>query len=290
MLRLEAAGYRYAGAQAEAIRGIDLTLGDGEVVGLAGASESGKTTVCLVVAGLAPRTLRGTLTGSFTLDGEDIGTWPMHQVAGVIGTLFQDPATQVSGVCGTVFEEVAFTPMNLGLPRDEVIAPDVVCARPRCASPTWPPAIPSRLSGGQMQLVAMAGLLAMRPRHLVLDEPTAQLDPAGTRLVGEAVERLARRRDLDPHRGAEDRPPGAHLLPGGRARVGTHRARRSEPRTCSRMPASMSSACRSPPSPAATSARGRRPAGRGGAAGRRRDRPCRRGPGPRLPGRRCARP
>jgi energy-coupling factor transporter ATP-binding protein EcfA2 len=190
VLRLDGVGYRYAGARSEAIRDIDLTLGDGEVVGLAGASESGKTTVCLVASGLAPRTLRGTLRGSLSLDGEDIAGWPMHQVAGVVGTLFQDPATQMSGVCGTVFEEVAFTPMNLGLPREDVLdrtwsALDVLRITDLA------PRDPLRLSGGQMQLVAMAGLLAMRPRHLILDEPTAQLDPAGTRSVGEAIARLA---------------------------------------------------------------------------------------------------
>lgn len=190
MLRLAGVGYRYAGAPSESIRDIDLTLGDGEVVGLAGASESGKTTICLVAAGLAPRTLRGTLTGTLTLEGEDIAAWPMHQVAGVVGTLFQDPATQISGVCATVFEEVAFTPMNLGLPRDEVLE-RTWSALDALHITDLAPRDPLRLSGGQMQLVATAGLLAMRPRHLVLDEPTAQLDPAGTRLVGEAVERLA---------------------------------------------------------------------------------------------------
>jgi energy-coupling factor transporter ATP-binding protein EcfA2 len=192
MLRLEGVGYRYAGAQATSIHDIDLALGDGEVVGLAGASESGKSTVCLVMAGLAPRTLRGTLSGTIWLDGEDIAGWPMHQVASVVGTLFQDPATQISGVCGTVFEEVAFSPMNLGSPRDEVLD-RTWSALDALRITDLAPRDPARLSGGQMQLVAMAGLLAMRPRHLVLDEPTAQLDPAGTRLVGEAIERLASR-------------------------------------------------------------------------------------------------
>jgi energy-coupling factor transport system ATP-binding protein len=190
MLRLEGIGYRYAGAQTQAIGSVDLTLADGEVVGLVGASESGKTTVCLVAAGLAPRTIRGTLTGRIELDGEDIHDWPMHQVAGVVGTLFQDPATQMSGVCGSVFEEVAFTPMNLGLPRDEVLV-RTWSALDALRIADLAQRDPARLSGGQMQLVAMAGLLAMSPRHLVLDEPTAQLDPAGSRHVGDAIGRLA---------------------------------------------------------------------------------------------------
>jgi energy-coupling factor transport system ATP-binding protein len=187
---LRGVGYRYAGAQAAALLDVDLDLPDGAVLGVAGASESGKTTLCLVVSGLAPRTVGGRIRGTIALDGEDVDTWPMHRLAARIGIGFQNPSTQLSQVATTVFEEVAFGPMNLGVPRDEV------------TERTWESLAamridglaerdPARLSGGQQQLVAMAGLLAMRPEHLVLDEPTAQLDPAGTRLVGDAIQRLA---------------------------------------------------------------------------------------------------
>ena len=190
MLRLEGVGYRYAGADRPSLLDVDLELPDGTVVGLAGPSESGKTTLCLVASGLAPRAIGGRIRGAVTLDGEDVDAWPMHRLSTRIGIGFQNPTTQLSQVAGTVFEEVAFGPMNLGLPRDEVVGR------------TWDALAtlridglaerePQRLSGGQQQLVAMAGLLAMRPEHLVLDEPTAQLDPAGTRLVGEAIARLA---------------------------------------------------------------------------------------------------
>lgn len=189
-IALHGVGYRYAGAQHAALLDVDLDLPDGAVVGVAGASESGKTTLCLVVSGLAPRTVGGRIRGTISLDGEDVDAWPMHRLAARIGIGFQNPTTQLSQVAATVFEEVAFGPMNLGVPRDEV------------AQRTWEALAamridglaerdPGRLSGGQQQLVAIAGLLAMRPEHLVLDEPTAQLDPAGTRLVGDAIERLA---------------------------------------------------------------------------------------------------
>jgi energy-coupling factor transport system ATP-binding protein len=189
-IQLSGVGYRYAGATRAALLDVDLELRDGEVVGLAGASESGKTTLCLVVSGLAPRTVGGQIRGRITLDGEDVDAWPMHRLSQRVGIGFQNPATQLSQVSDTVFEEVAFGPMNLALPRDEVV------------DRTW--AVlgalridgladrdPRRLSGGQQQLVAIAGLLAMRPEHLILDEPTAQLDPAGTRLVADAISRLA---------------------------------------------------------------------------------------------------
>jgi energy-coupling factor transport system ATP-binding protein len=189
-LELRGVGYRYAGATRPALLDIDLDLPDGEVVGLVGASESGKSTLCLVVAGLAPRTVGGRIRGTIRLDGEDVETWPVHRLAARVGIGFQNPGTQLSQVAGTVFEEVAFGPMNLGLPRAEVVARTWDALSMLRIEP-MAERDPTRLSGGQQQLVAMAGLLALRPAHLVLDEPTAQLDPAGTRLVGDAIAGLA---------------------------------------------------------------------------------------------------
>ncbi|MCY7417257.1 MAG: energy-coupling factor ABC transporter ATP-binding protein [Chloroflexi bacterium] len=184
--------YRYAGGSRPSLLDLDLKLPDGQIVGLAGASESGKSTLCLVLSGLAPRAIRGACTGTLLVDGEDGTAWPMHRMAEAVGTSFQDPLTQLSGVTATVFEEVCFGPMNLGMPRDDVIG-HTWAALETLGIETLAPRDPSTLSGGQMQLVAIAGLLAMQPRHLVLDEPTAQLDPAGTALVGEALARLAAR-------------------------------------------------------------------------------------------------
>jgi energy-coupling factor transporter ATP-binding protein EcfA2 len=188
---LSGVGYRYAGETKAALLDVDLDLRDGEVLGVTGRSESGKTTLCLVVSGLAPRTIGGRIRGAVRLDGEAVDDWPMHRLSQRIGIGFQNPATQLSQVAESVFEEVAFGPMNLAVPRDEVIAR------------TWDALAilriealaerdPVRLSGGQQQLVAIAGLLALRPRHLVLDEPTAQLDPAGTSLVADALAAIAR--------------------------------------------------------------------------------------------------
>ena len=115
---------------------------------------------------------------------------PLYEFATRVGIGFQNSATQLSGVTGTVFEEVALGPMNLGsrrarrsrgrTTRSERLGIEHLAERE-----------PRRLSGGQGQLVVLASLLAMRPPHLVLDEPTAQLDPEGTRLVGEALRHLA---------------------------------------------------------------------------------------------------
>ena len=190
MLTLESVGYRYAGAPRPSLHEVSLQLHDGELLGLVGAAEAGKTTLCLVASGLAPRTVGGTLTGRVLLDGEDVAPRAMHQLASRIGIAFASPATQLSGVTATVYEEVAFGPMNLGVPRSEVIArTEEAIASLRLEALT--DRDPRQLSGGQQQLVAIAGLLAMRPGHLVLDEPTAQLDPAGTAMVAEALARLA---------------------------------------------------------------------------------------------------
>ncbi|CAN5542867.1 ATP-binding cassette domain-containing protein [soil metagenome] len=190
MLILESVTYRYAGADRPSLHDIDLRLEDGEVVGVVGASEAGKTTLCLVASGLAPRAIRGTLTGRLLIDGTDVAGERMHELAARIGVCFQDPATQLSGVNATVFEEVAFAPMNLGLSRDEVLG-RAFEALAALGIEHLSERDPARLSGGQMQLVAIGGLLAMRPAHLVLDEPTAQLDPAGTLLVADALAGLA---------------------------------------------------------------------------------------------------
>ena len=187
---LDGVGYRYAGATRPALLDVTLELRDGEVLGLAGASEAGKTTLCLVISGLAPRTVGGRIRGRITVDGEDVDAWPMHRLGQSVGIGFQNPATQLSQVTSTVFEEVAFGPMNLGLPLEAVVE-RTWAALEGLRIDALADRDPQRLSGGQQQLVALAGLLAMRPEHLVLDEPTAQLDPAGTRLVADALERLA---------------------------------------------------------------------------------------------------
>jgi energy-coupling factor transport system ATP-binding protein len=161
-----------------------------EIVGLVGPNEAGKSTLCLVASGLAPTSIGGTLAGSVLLDGESIAGRPAHDLAASVGLVFQDPNTQRSGVTGTVFEEVALGSVNLGRPVAETVA------RTRSALATLriehlADRDPMRLSGGQAQLVAIASILAMEPRLFILDEPTAQLDPEGTRLVGIALRRLA---------------------------------------------------------------------------------------------------
>ncbi len=191
MLTLAGIGYRYAGYATPVLHDVELTLADGEIVGVVGANEAGKSTLCLVASGLAPGSIGGALTGGgLSIDGEPMEGKPLHEFATRVGIGFQNPATQLSGVTGSVFEEVALGPMNLGLRQRDTVE-RVKTALATLGIQELAEREPRQLSGGQAQLVVLASLVAMRPPHLVLDEPTAQLDPEGTRLVGEALRELA---------------------------------------------------------------------------------------------------
>ena len=168
MLELRVVTYRYPGAARPSIAGIDLAIEAGEVVGVAGPNDAGKSTLCLVASGLAPASVGGELTGMVMLGGTTTAGRRPHELAGLAGIVFQDSAAQRSGITGTVFEEVALGPVNLGLPVSESIA------RSRAVLLTLgiealAERHPARLSGGQAQLVGIAAILALRPRCLVRD-------------------------------------------------------------------------------------------------------------------------
>lgn len=190
-LELRAVSYRYPGYRRLVLEVIDLRVGDGEIVGLVGPNEAGKSTVCLVASGLAPASIGGELTGDVLVDGVALRGLSVHELAGRVGIVFANPASQLSGIAGTVFEEVAFGPVNLGLPVGETVARVRACLA-AVGIEDLAERRPDRLSGGQTQLLAIASMLAMRPRVLVLDEPVAELDPEGRRLVGAALRSLAR--------------------------------------------------------------------------------------------------
>jgi energy-coupling factor transport system ATP-binding protein len=192
VLTFEGVTYRHAGATRPALRAIDLAIRDGEVLGVVGPNEAGKSSLCLVASGLAPRVVGGTLDGRVVIDGTDAAGFALHELPSLVGIVFGDPDSQLSGVTLTVYEEVAFGPSNLGLPAGDVIA-RTERALEALGISSLAPRDPGRLSGGQRQLVAIASVLAMEPRHIVLDEPTAQLDPAGTAMVGRALAALAAR-------------------------------------------------------------------------------------------------
>jgi energy-coupling factor transport system ATP-binding protein len=197
-VELRGFGWRHAGRRAWAVRGVDLTVARGERVLLLGPSGAGKSTLLAALAGLLAED-SGDQEGRVSVDGIDARDAREH-----VGIVFQDPQTQL--VMSRVGDDVAFGLENRGVPTgqiwpavDEALAA-VGLAYPRDRST-------SALSGGEQQRVALAGAIARRPSLLLLDEPTANLDPEGATLVRTAVERiLADRRTtlvLIEHRVAE---------------------------------------------------------------------------------------
>jgi energy-coupling factor transporter ATP-binding protein EcfA2 len=193
VLRLEAVRYAYPGSRAMALDGIDVELEAGRVIGIVGPNDAGKSTLCVVASGLAPRFVGGRLDGSVRLGGVETRDLAPHESAQRCGLLFQNPETQLSRTAPTVFEEIAIGPRNLGLALAEVLR-RVDSALGVLGIADLAARDPSRLSGGQAQLVALACVLALEPPLLALDEPTSELDPEGTRLVGDALARLSRQR------------------------------------------------------------------------------------------------
>ena len=177
VLELRDVVYRYPGTARQAISGINLAVETGEIVGVVGPNDAGKSTLCLVASGLAPSSTGGDLTGRVAIEGD-------------AGIVFQDPATQRSGVTDTVFEEVAVGPINLGRTVPETVAA-VRAALRAVGIEDLAERHPGHLSGGQAQLLAIASAHAMGPRLLVLDEPTAQLDPEATDAVVVSLQALA---------------------------------------------------------------------------------------------------
>ena len=175
-------GWRYAGRRAPAVRDVTFTIEPGERVLLLGASGAGKSTLLAGMAGLLGGADEGDETGSLRIDGERAEA---HR--GRVGLVLQDPDAGV--VLAKVGDDVAFGPENLGVPAAEIPARvtealDAVGLRVPLGRPT------KALSGGQKQRLALAGVLAMRPGVLLLDEPTANLDPDGVREVRASVERV----------------------------------------------------------------------------------------------------
>jgi len=191
VLSLGGVRYRYAGSTDWALDGIDIEIDAGEVVGVCGPNDAGKSTLCLVAAGLAPGSIGGRLEGSVLIGGTDSRELTPYAAAQRCGILFQNASTQLTGTTATVWEEIAFGPRNLGLNLAAIVE-RVEWAMGLIRVNHLAERQPDRLSGGQAQLVALASVLALRPQVLILDEPTSQLDPAGTQLIGQTLAGLAR--------------------------------------------------------------------------------------------------
>lgn len=175
-------GWRYAGRRLPAVSDVSLTIEPGERVLLLGASGAGKSTLLAALAGVLGDAEEGERTGSLLVDG----AIPESR-RGDIGLVLQDPDAGV--VLSKVGDDVAFGCENLAVPAEEI--PGRVAEAMEAVGLDVPLDRPTKaLSGGQKQRLALAGVLAMRPGLLLLDEPTANLDPQGVRDVRDSVARV----------------------------------------------------------------------------------------------------
>ncbi|HJW22417.1 MAG TPA: ATP-binding cassette domain-containing protein [Candidatus Limnocylindrales bacterium] len=187
-IRAAGVGFRYAGASDDALDGVDLDLPAGQVLLIVGPSGSGKSTLARAIAGLVPAEFPGAWRGSLRVGDVEVATATRTELAARVGIVFQDPGSQL--VMERVTDDVAFGLENRAWP--------VLAMRGRVPEALAEVGLggfeerrSTRLSGGEQQRLALAGVLAARPGVLVLDEPTANLDVAGTAALYERLGRLA---------------------------------------------------------------------------------------------------
>ena len=166
---------------------VSLQLGDGEHVALLGPSGSGKSTLVRALAGLVPHFHGGVFSGSVFVGGFDTREARPSELAGVVASVFQDPEDQV--VMAQVANEIAFGLENVGAPPEEIWA-RVDEALALVGAEQLGNRLTGELSGGELQRVSLASALALRPRLLLLDEPTSQLDPDGAEAFFDLIEHL----------------------------------------------------------------------------------------------------
>lgn len=183
--------YSYPDANSPALRDVDLEFQAGGVTLITGPVGSGCSTLLLAATGLVPRETGGRLEGSVTTLGHDPSTDDgKESLAGRVALLFPTPWTQLSGMAFRVWDEVAFGPANLGW-TPERISRAVERSMARFGVTHLADRDPTTLSGGELQRVIIAGLLAMESELVLLDEPTSQLDPASAESFYQFLPELA---------------------------------------------------------------------------------------------------
>jgi energy-coupling factor transporter ATP-binding protein EcfA2 len=186
-------GFKYTGAKKHAIQNVELSIRENEFILLTGPSGCGKTSLCRCLNGLIPNFYQGEWTGELFVDGLDVTTQPTSELSRKVGYVFQNPENQLFAL--TVEKDIAFGPENLGFSREEIRA-RVDEAMSVTSTSGLKELAPYELSGGQQQRVALAGVLAMKPSIIVLDEPTSFLDPHTAEDVMRAADNLRRQLGL----------------------------------------------------------------------------------------------
>lgn len=192
IVNLQNVTYRYPLTDSPALQNITLQVNEGEFVAVIGPNGAGKSTLCYTLAGFVPHFFKGELTGIVEVAGIEVQNSSLREWVLNVGLVFQNPFNQISGAKYTVFEELAFGLENIGIPREEMKR-RVEEAMQLTGISDLADRSPYSLSGGQQQRVALTSILVMQPKVLVLDEPTSQMDPIGTREVFGVIRTMAER-------------------------------------------------------------------------------------------------
>lgn len=190
LIEVDQLTYTYPGKPTPALKEISFQVEAGQMVAIIGPNNAGKSTLCLALAGLIPALYNGQMLGTIRVAGRDMRQHTAGQLTGQVGLVLQNPANQLSNMRYTVYEEVAFGLENLGVPRSDMAA-RIDFALEQVGLINLRERSPYSLSGGQQQRLALASVLVMQPAVLILDEPTAMLDPRGCLEVFDILMQLA---------------------------------------------------------------------------------------------------
>ena len=187
MIEIRDLSFTYKGEQKPALKDITLSVPDGGFLGVIGPAGAGKTTLARVVSGLVPHHFTGDFYGSAVVNGLDTVDSSLMDLSRLVGMVFQDAESQI--ISPLVEDELLYGLENFGVPREEI--PDRLdSALRRVGIADLRDRSIGSLSGGQRQKVAIASIIALNPRILVMDEPTGELDPRSSRQIFELLRTL----------------------------------------------------------------------------------------------------
>ncbi|GGB43519.1 hypothetical protein GCM10011409_21380 [Lentibacillus populi] len=191
MIEVKGLKYKYPDTEKLVLDNVSFTIEKGEFIGLIGRNTAGKSTLCFALSGLVPHFFKGAYGGKVMLDGMEVKQHGMPDIVSKVGLVFENPFSQISGAKFNVFDEIAFGLENIGLERKEMID-RIEESLTLLNISDLREKNPFELSGGQMQRVAIASVIVMKPEVIILDEPTSQLDPQSSEEVFKVVENLTR--------------------------------------------------------------------------------------------------
>src|SRR3954469_8135186 len=191
IIALQNVSFSYGLSTQRALSNLTLLVPAGQICGVVGRAGAGKSTLAAICAGFIPNFHNGKFSGQARIDGQDVLEKTVAELVSHVGLVGSNAFSQISGARFTVYEEIGFGLENLGLPRAE-IAERIEWALKAMQLEDLRDRSPYALSGGQQQRLVLAATLAMRPPVLVLDEPTAQLDPPTIAYLADLLRELAR--------------------------------------------------------------------------------------------------